>query len=257
MRPLPEETCAAFRADLNDPRHGTYTAYCNYACRCDRCRESARLRALSCDHWKPKRRERAERALVAFVRDDLTTEQISQRVGSSASQIRKDLRALDPTLYALAKRRRFARTRLRALERRIHRRDNRPVVIRSCALCGEPFEVGKAQAYCSPIHQAAAMSLRYQTDPDHYEIHRKRIADWTLRNADHEVVDDIRLRHAERVAAGEETKVHGRWLIPGSLPFHWALRAYSGKWPIWERFHPDVQQQIREWVSENELAAVS
>jgi len=37
------QTVEAFRANLDDPRHGTDNGYSNLRCRCDRCREAHRV----------------------------------------------------------------------------------------------------------------------------------------------------------------------------------------------------------------------
>ena len=36
----------------------------------------------------------------------------------------------------------------------------------------------------------------------------------------------------------------GRWLVKGSKPYRIAMEAYRKGWPIWDQFHPQVQDQI-------------
>jgi hypothetical protein len=237
----------AMQSDPSHPSHGTMSGYQNWRCRCDRCRKAKRAYRDDPARWGEDKRARAERALVAFVRDDLPNTQIAERYGITGGTLGSDLRAIDPTLYLLAKRRRLAR-------RRLQRFVDRGTVqcVHSCHLCGEAFTGPEYRRYCSPVHQSAAMSLRFQTDEHFRVLHLGRVAKWHIANVED---NEVLVRHAKRRLAGT-TRTHGRWLVPGSVPFHWALKAHALGWPIWDRFHPEVQQQIREWVgSESESAA--
>ncbi len=49
---------AAFRADPEDPRHGSINGYDNLACRCDRCTESKRVTHLAYMHTHPEQGKR-------------------------------------------------------------------------------------------------------------------------------------------------------------------------------------------------------
>lgn len=194
----------------------------------------------------PEREDRAARMVRAYVHDDLTLEQIGQRHGVTRERVRQIINKTDPTIYRLAKMRRKARTR--------HRRAMADGFseLRHCRLCGGLFEAGGLhRRFCSPVHQAVhTQILRYQIDAEHRETHYVYVARWNAKSE-----DPKRRTHGERVLAGEATRRGKRWLVPGSLAFHWAVRAYVLDWPVWEQFHPDVQAQVRAHISGEAMAS--
>lgn len=177
--------------------------------------------------------ERAERALVAYVRDDMTLEQIGRRYGVCRERIRQDCNRVDRTLYALARRRRKARQRLASLSGGAGYHG-----VGQCATCGENFTRSmSSQKYCSPTHYQVAIMLRYHTDDRFWERHGRAVARWNLAHDHGSKVG------AENVLDGTVER-RGRWLVEGSVAFHWCLRAYSLEWPIFDRLHPQIRQQI-------------
>lgn len=196
--------------------------------------------------------DRDARIVQANVFDDLTMEEIGLRYGVTRQRIHQILTRTDPTLTRLARRRRKARTKLRMFVR-----DTSAPVVGSCALCGKTFEASPRgrprdrNVYCSPVHRQAYLALRYQLgDDDRRDDQRRALARNVIRSG----VGGARERYARRVLAGtvgegETSAVAGkRWIVPGSVAFHWAVRAYVLGWPVFERLPEPIRNQIRTHV---------
>lgn len=189
---------------------------------------------------------RAERMVSAYVNDDMTLEQIGRRYGVTRERVRQITSGLDRTMCLLVIRRRAARGRLRHLVNA-----GTPQIRTECPVCGSQFEGASNRRYCSPVHQKVAVMLRYQTDDSFRERQQIATARWVVKTKPD---DDPRVRDAQRVINGTRTE-RGRWMTPGSLQFHWALRACALGWPIFDAFHEDVQRQIREHLAADEDVA--
>ena len=181
--------------------------------------------------------DRTERMLSAYVNDDMTLEQIGQRHGITRERVRQLTSAADRTMCLLVIRRRDARSRLRRLVNA-----GSPSVL-TCMVCGSVFEGDNRRRFCSPVHSKVAVLMRYQTDDTYRERHRLACARWAIRS---ESESASQVRYAQRLIAGTTVERSYRWLVPGSLQFHWALRAHALGWPLFDAFHEDVQRQIRE-----------
>jgi len=180
-----------------------------------------------------ERRRRAERMLKAYIDDGLTITEIARRHGVTRQRVSQVLQRYDPTKYALAVDVRRRRDRaLRALN------DGVPKLV-ICRTCGELFESGPRRVFCSPAHRLAYQCLQYHVDDERRAAQLHAIARWTLDNSD----DPRQVRSARRRLAGE-SEDHGRWLVHGSLPFHWALRAHALQWPIFDELPPPIRQQV-------------
>lgn len=181
--------------------------------------------------------DRRRRAMNAYVHDDMTMEQIAKRWGISRERVRQYLHREDPTLCALVKRRRAARTRLRKFVN-----EGRMTVRRDCRLCGESFEGASNRWFCSPIHYKAHVALRYHTDERRHDQQTKANVEWQRSKG---VGSAAWQANYDAGTVNER----GRWLVPGSLNFHWALRAFACGWPVFEEMPGDIQAQIREYAA--------
>jgi hypothetical protein len=180
--------------------------------------------------------------LRAYVDDDLTMEQIGARHDLTRERVRQILAAFDPTLVALAKRRRLARTRLRAFVAT----GTLPTRL-ECRLCGEGFIGDPHSTFCCNEHREIHLALRYQINPEYHDNFQRTMAHWRLRQDPGDI-------YAHNVLAGTVGAaphpngggpVGHRWIVEGSQVHEWALAAYRNNWPVFEKFHPDVQAQIR------------
>lgn len=174
--------------------------------------------------------------LDAYVRDSMTLEEIGERHGVTRERVRQLISPLDPTLYKMEQLRRKGRTKLRA------RSKGSPVTIRECITCGKTFETTNTSKCCCPVHRQVYNLLRYHVDPKRHEHTRRNTAKFVLKSD----ASETQKRFAQRVLDGVELDEHGKWMIPGSLAWHWALRAHALRWPIFDQLPGEIQQQIRE-----------
>lgn len=189
-----------------------------------------------------QRTERMERALVAYVCDDMTLEQIGKRFGVTREMIRLDLNKIDKTLYRLALRRRKARQNLRSFVNR-----GSFMFTMQCHVCGEDFEAdNEFRRYCSPIHYQVAMMMRYQISDEYRDMARISNAKSNIKSG-----RKSQLAFAVNYLDGTSKEI-GRWIIPGSLSFHWAIRAYILGWPLFDKLSEPIQEQIREHVGSSD-----
>ncbi|MET0786190.1 MAG: sigma factor-like helix-turn-helix DNA-binding protein [Paenisporosarcina sp.] len=192
--------------------------------------------------------DRARRMLSAYVNDEMTLEQISVYHEISRERVRQIMMAFDPGKYKVARMRRKA-----AIKRQNNLNQWRKTraITKTCPICGETFMTSKNsnQVYCSPKHQQLWVLLRYQISEEHREKALRSIARWTVVNSDnvHQVRYSINKLN-QTVGEHGSHRAGARYLQPGSLSFHWCIRAYALKWPMFDQLHPDVQQQIKEYV---------
>lgn len=185
-----------------------------------------------------KRRRRAERMLKAYIDDGLTITEVAQRHGVTRQRVSQVLQRHDPTKYALAIDVRRRRDRaLRAL-------NDGPSRLVPCRTCGELFASGPSRRFCSPAHRAAYQCLQYHADDNYRGAHLRAIARWALVNSD----DPRQIKAARRRLAGE-TEARGRWLVHGSLAFHWALRAHALQWPIFDELPAPIRRQVEAFAA--------
>jgi hypothetical protein len=193
----------------------------------------------------PWEEDRARRMLTAYVDDGLTLEQISKYHDVTRERVRQIVTAFDPGKYKVARMRRKARV-LRERNIRIWKKQR--ALKRNCYVCGESFLRTTSQVYCSEIHYKLFVLLRYQIDDDFREMSQFSTARWFLKNGD---VRQKRYAINVLTRGVEDSDFHRagtRYMVSGSLVFHWAVRACVLGWPIFDQFHPDVQQQIKEYV---------
>lgn len=164
--------------------------------------------------------------LRAYVNDDLTLAQIGIYHGLSRERVRQILTKEDPTLYALAKRRRRGRTRLAVFVRNAE-------PPQSCRLCGGPAGTNRT-SFCGQAHVQGWFALRYQHDTHYREGQRQRSRDVATTNLGPE--------HPLWEHAGMQ---------PGSVAWHWGLRAVALGWPIIDRFRPEVRAQLEAALGRN------
>jgi hypothetical protein len=216
--------------------------------RCDYCAAlpvTASLRKGSSHHPGKRKRVRdtsqVQEWMRLYVHEDLTMQQIADRDGCTRAWVAYAISRFDPTLFALAKRRRKARTNMR----RLARLDVSPKIVQECKVCGVPFEGPPSRVYCTPEHHEVETTLRFQTNPDLRDAQAQRIARWVLAQVElgDTTIEPVRVRHAKRVLAGED-KRRGRWIVSGSARERYALEAYENGWPIFDRLEPEVQEQI-------------
>jgi len=191
----------------------------------------------------PANVRRAERMVVAYVRDDMTLEEIARYHGGGITRerVRQILNKTDRTLYRLAIRRRQARTRMRSVGSG-HVSGGMGFYPRDCPTCGLAFTAENAMTmYCTPTHRQVALLLRYHTDDSVRTRHREAIARHGVANGvGSQIFHDHVLNDPKAIVS------KGRWLLPGSMTWHWAVRALALGWPIFEKLPPEIQAQIRE-----------
>lgn len=199
---------------------------------------------LSEDERRQKEQEQRARDMVAAYVDGRTLEEIGDVHGLTRERVRQIITRTDPTMQRLVMRRRGARARLLAFVNH-----GTLPVRRDCPTCGIGFEAPIHQTFCSPLHRDIHFALRFQVDEVRRQKQYEKVARWALEHP--EKVTEYQLRHARRVLDGTVGEEQGhrlgtRYLIPGSLPYHWALKAGALGWPLFDRFHPDVQEQVRQ-----------
>lgn len=105
-----------------------------------------------------------------------------------------------------------------------------------CYVCASPTVNAVT---CGGACSARNILLRYHTDEARREDQVRRSAQWAVSNPD--AVNDVQLRYAQRVLAGTDVEVHGRWLIEGSKTFEAAMFAYQSGGAAFD----DLPEQIR------------
>ena len=173
--------------------------------------------------------ELGERMVRAYCYDGMTLQQIGTRHGISRERVRQYIVATDNTLYRLERMRRAARSRL---ERFV--RDTKMTEVAHCRLCGEPFEVKDGRtAFCDNFHNKVwSTYFRFHVDEDFHEKQRF-------------LVTRKETNHYQNLLDGT-AKTVGRWLVFGSTTWHWAVRAYYCRWPVFDEFPEQIRQQIIE-----------
>jgi predicted nucleic acid-binding Zn ribbon protein len=81
-----------------------------------------------------------------------------------------------------------------------------------CCVCGAPLPA-RRETTCEPRCAELWIHVRYNIDQSERDRQQLANALWNIEHTD----DDVVLRWARKVAAGQETKVHGRWLLSESI----------------------------------------
>lgn len=133
----------------------------------------------------------------------------------------------------------------------------------TCSTCGRRHHRWRGNDWrltCSSECSELWHDVRYLTEEGQVR-QLERTARWVLANRDKH--DDSQIRLAEQRLSGQEPEYSGawesrdrtRWLNEGSRRFQIVLRAYREGWPAFETWPQDIQDQIREYVEQQESAA--
>lgn len=187
--------------------------------------------------WSNKHGERDREICRRYYFGEETLEQIGDSYGMTRERIRQIV-SRDTVLRNLHQRILYSRMRRREWLR------EKPNKLTFCKLCGEEAD---GRVYCCNRHRDVYLNiLRYHLSENHRQRQKISFANWCIRNPDK--VNSEQLRYSMKIINGEETDEHGRWMIEKSAAFRWAVIAYQKRWPVFEQFHEQVQDQIKEYA---------
>lgn len=165
-------------------------------------------------------------AIVAAYKAGQTTPRVARAYGITTERVRQILNKQAPGLIAQRKSERHERVA------NAHRKP--------CRVCGTTTTRAHT---CSDFCSEVLRRLWRVLDLDRAQRHAESVARWHIANP--EVAGHARVRHAQRVLAGEATHgSKGLWFTRGSRTLEVAAEAWRNRWPIIDQFPSALRESL-------------